>query len=697
MNDTPRPSRRSRLLRLVKRSTLALCLLIVTAVISFHAAVAWWPYPADCVRNPRDATFLCDATGQPLCAFVAPDGQWRETLCESDISPHLFNAIVAVEDARFFNHHGVDWCAAGAAAFQDVISFHPRRGASTITMQLHRLRVPTSHSFWGKLQQAVRAEQIERKESKRAILVEYLNRAPFGGNLVGAGAASWRYFGRPCRDLSLAQAALLAGLPRNPNGDRPDRFPDRAKARRDAALGRMRALGMITAGACATALAEPIDAATRPLPQHDHPEIQAALPALIHLADHLPGGRIRTTLDRAIQQLVATAARQQLEKQGDRVTELAVVLLDTASSRCVASVSLSRSGASDIDFTRRPRSTGSVIKPLIYATAFDAGLSSPQSILDDSPAAWPGYAPANYDQEFLGRITASEALAQSRNIPALRLLSRVGVAHAAAVCGSLGLQTLSRTPHRYGLSLAVGGAEATPLEVAAAYAALARGGAPRPVTFLADDALSPLIDSSRLSASACREALDCLRDPRRTAAISPDAADLRIAWKTGTSSGHRDAWCAAVGPAHVAVVWMGNAGGEGASTLIGGEAAAPLALRLLATLDARAQLPAPAPLLASAPPVTHPQQGISIVSPTPRSTILLDPETSLDRQRVQLRARAFGAAEPPTLFWFVDGAPLGAATGGQPFWWSPTPGLHELRVIDPAGNADHLTLTVARP
>jgi penicillin-binding protein 1C len=670
---------------------------VAAVVVAFNAAVAWWPYPVGRVRHPRDATLLCDASGAPLCELVASDDQWRTTLTEAEISPHLFKAIVAIEDARFYDHHGVDWRAAAAAAWQDLVTLRPGRGASTITMQLHRLRVPTSHTFLGKIEQAVRAEQIERTESKRAILVDYLNRAPFGGNIVGAGAASRRYFGRPCRDLSLAQAALLAGLPRNPNQDRPDRFPHRAEIRRNAVLARMRALGTITTDEYATARAEPIGATWRPLAQHARPEIRAALPALLGLAHDRAGGRVPTTLEDATQQVAATFAREHLDRQGAGVTAVAVVVLDGSTSRCVASVSLAREASNTIDFTRRPRSTGSVIKPIIYATAFDAGLLSPQSIVEDSPAAWPGYAPSNYDQAFLGRMTAAEALAQSRNIPALRVLARVGASRAAEVCGAVGLRTLGRTPRRYGLSLAVGGAEATPLEVAQAYATLARGGRWIPATLCADRTPLVSLDPPALSERACRQALECLSDPRRTAAISPEAADLRVAWKTGTSGGHRDAWCAAVGPRHVAVVWMGNADGRGAGTLVGADAAAPLALRLLAAIDARAAVAPPVQLLAAAPPVTHPRQGVSIVAPSPHTTILLDPETDVSLQRVQLRASAPGAGEAPVLFWFIDGAPLGSAPGDQPLWWSPTPGTHEFRVVDSAGNADRLTLSVTRP
>jgi membrane carboxypeptidase/penicillin-binding protein PbpC len=271
------------------------------------------------------------------------------------------------------------------------------------------------------------------------------------------------------------------------------------------------------------------------------------------------------------------------------------------------------------------------------------------------------------------------------------------VSRAAEVCGALGLRTIGRTPQRYGLSLAVGGAEATPLEVAEAYAALARGGRWIPVTFRSDEAPPVVLDSPPLSARACRQTLDCLSDPRRTAAVSPEAANLRIAWKTGTSSGHRDAWCAAVGPRHVVVVWMGNPAGQGSAALVGGEAAAPLALRLLATIDAGVPVAQPEAVLASSTPVTHPRQGVAIVAPARRTTILLDSETDTSRQRVQLRASAFGGTGSPTLFWFVDGAPVGSAPADQPLWWSPTPGTHEVRVVDPLGNADRLTLDVERP
>ncbi len=334
--------------------------------------------------------------------------------------------------------------------------------------------------------------------------------------------------------------------------------------------------GFLTAAEHDAAIIEPVEAVWRPPPQRADTAVQAALPTLARLAQQGAGGRIQTTIDSATQLIAATAAREYLEQQADHISEIAVIVIDIASAKGFASVSLSRSGAGDLDLTQRPRSTGSVIKPMIYAAAFDAGISSPDALLDDSPASWSGYAPANYDTEFRGRITAAAALAESRNIPALRLLSQVGVQRAAGVCGAMGLQTIGRTPQRYGLSLAVGGAEATCAEVAEAYATLARDGVRRPVVWLAskgpgDHAVGP----ASLSPRACRATLACLSDARRTAAVCPEAAALEVAWKTGTSSGHRDAWCAAVGPARVVVVWMGNAAGEGSRSLVGGESAAP--------------------------------------------------------------------------------------------------------------------------
>ena len=234
------------------------------------------PSPCFCLIQPPTISRSCHPPGssiairQSACRLrFAQRPMVPAKLSTDQISPHLRDAVIATEDCRFYEHAGVDWRAVVAAAAHDVAARSGRRGASTITMQLFRLRQPAARSLIFKLLQAIHASQLDRQLSKQQILTEYLNRAPFGGNLVGAGAASWRYFGRPCRELSLGQAALLAGIPQNPNGFRPDRFPARAKIRRDHVLDRMRACGMITASQQSLAANEPIDASWHPLPQFD--------------------------------------------------------------------------------------------------------------------------------------------------------------------------------------------------------------------------------------------------------------------------------------------------------------------------------------------------------------------------------------------------------------------------------------------
>ncbi len=655
----------------------------------FWAAVAWWPYPAGIARPPRASTWIVDRDGRPLAAFASVDGQWCRPLTADAVSPHLMDAVVAVEDARFYAHGGVDWRSAAGAAWQDLTSLSLRRGASTIAMQLQHLRQPTPRrSLVGKWVQAVRACQIDRTTAKRDQLIEYLNRAPFGGNLTGAGAASWRYFGRPCASLSLGQAALLAGLPQSPNRYRPDRHPAAARARRDHVLDRMVACGTITAGQRQEAAAEPVDAGWQVLPQ-DATDV-GLRPTLGRLVRLYPGRTVATTIDAAVQARAAAAADDAARGlAASHVTAVAVVVLDTPSGDCLAAVSRS-AGGGDVDLTVSPRSSGSALKPFIYAAAFDAGVCGPGSTLDDAPAAWAGYAPGDYDRRFDGPEPAAIALARSRNVPALTVLSRVGADRAVGVMGAMGLATLARTPDRYGLTLAVGGAEVTPMELAGAYATLGRGGVAVAVR-LVDAPVGRATPAERganggvLRPSSCLQALQCLADPDRTRAVWPAAVPLGAAWKTGTSSGHRDAWCAAVTPRRTVVVWVGNADGAGSDALVGQDAAAPLALRVTSAVDPGGPGFAPPPGFPgdAAAAVVPAAAGVVLVSPTDGQEIVRDPAVAADRQRVALRARATAGR----VWWFVDGTPVGSAAGDDPVWWDPAVGGHEVRAVDGAGHA----------
>ena len=682
----------------------------------FWGAVYAWPYPKNLGHPPAAATWLEDRNGVALAAFVADDDQWQLPLTAEEINPHLVRAIIAVEDRRFYEHAGVDWPAATVALWQNMKSLRIVRGASTLTMQVERLRDPQPRSWFGKIEQAIRACQIERGVAgaphltKNELLLEYINRAPFGGNLIGAGAASWRYFGKPCKELSLGQCALFAGLPQSPNRFRPDRFPERAAKRRDFVLDRMLACNFITADEAAEARREPLDAAWRPLPQvrpAGHPGADGALPTLAWLGQQRAGTRTRVTLDSRVQQQALAAVQDQLRGASQSVTSAAVVILDVPTGEVLAAVSVA-ADAADVDLTRSARSSGSALKPFIYAAAFESGDISPASVLEDSPHAWAGYVPSNYDKDFRGPLTAAEALAESRNIPAMVVLARSGIPHAVGIMNAAGLRSIADT-NRYGLSLAIGGAEVTPLELAEGYATLARGGVHRSATFLVPETGSTLVADSApvLPAWACWQTLHALALDSRTEALCPTAVKTHVAWKTGTSNGFRDAWCAATTRQHTVVAWLGNAkGGPGDATLTGTQAAAPLALRLIAALDGgQPDWPiAESPYIAtrdrpgsagfaktvaaviSAPP-------LSIVSPAPNQEIVLTSDDPANRQLIALSSVGGHGGT----WWFVDDEPVAksnAAEAARATWWVPVAGSHEIRIVDAAGHAAKVHIRV---
>lgn len=664
----------------------------VGGIAAFHAAVVWLPGGPERIGRPQPgATILLDRTGRELAALAGVDGQFHLPLKPEDAGPWLANAVVAVEDARFYQHGGVDWSSVAAAAWEDVCSLSIRRGASTIPMQVVRLRDPRPRSLMAKVSQAVRATQLMRRASHDEVLIEYLNRAPFGGNLVGAAAASWRYFGKPCSKLTLAEAATLAGLPQSPNRYRPDRHPDRAIERRNHVLNRMLACGLITPRQRAEALAEPLIARWRPLPQH-RPGSPApgAMASLAHVTVGRPGGITATTLDPVLQKSAADLAKLHLAELPTSTEPMgvAVVVLDTLTGECLAAVNAGPA-AGQLDLTHRRRSTGSVLKPFIYALAFDEGICTPDTLLNDGPLSWGGYRPRNYDREFRGQLPAAEALAQSRNIPAMDLLSRVGVPRTAKLLADLGLARAD-DPDRYGLTLAVGGAEASPLEVAGAFATLARGGRHLPPRLTADSSARP---RRLLSPAACDQAMQALADANRTRSVSPAAARLGAAWKTGTSSDQRDAWCAAATARYTVVVWIGAVASNGDAALVGAEAAAPLALAVLVAADPQApadEFAAPRP--AGIARIEAQPRPFSVVSPRHGQQFVIDPSASLDAQQIAL---AVDNSDGEQVFWFINAEPLPASTdpGGRQ-WWQPTPGTHTLRAVTASGRASAVRITV---
>jgi penicillin-binding protein 1C len=423
------------------------------------------------------------------------------------------------------------------------------------------------------------------------------------------------------------------------------------------------------------------------------------MPFLTEIARRHPAHAIRTTIDMKIQRRSAARAAQALhELAPSRISAAAVVVLDTPTADCLASVSLSLVSRWELlNLASSPRSSGSTLKPFIYAAAFGEGICAPQSILNDWPTAWHGYEPRDYDRKFSGPISAADALSQSRNVPAMRVLAKVGVDRVVLLLETAGLNTLSRDHIQYGLPLAIGGADVTPMELAEAYATLARGGVHRRATILdsmesmaASDAVVPNASprfTLALTPASCRAALNCLADQERTEQECPAAAALFPAWKTGTSSGHRDAWCAAVTPRRTVVVWLGNANGVGSDALVGQNVAAPLALEILSDVDPGGAGFAPPRSFRvyakrGSTNFVADSESFSMITPTDDEEIVRDPSLPIDRQQVSLRA---SGASTEHLWWFVDNDFVGKSDGDQPLWWSPTPGEHAVRVLADSG------------
>jgi len=664
-------------------------LLTVAIGIGLSALLICQPYPETPPLEPA-ATTAFGADGQPLWSVTSSNRSWHLPASQPHANPSLEQAVVAIEDQRFFSHYGVDLHAIIGSAWQDLRHCGFRRGASTITMQLERLRHPRARCWSSKLIEALRACQLERSTSKEAILAEYLDRAPFGANVLGAEAASWRWFGRPLRSLSLAQCALLAGLPQSPTRLRPDRHPDAARARRDAVLLAMLQQGLISAPSYETARAEAMDAKWQELPQ-EHETGGAAL------ASVLPSGQtgcIATTLDPGVQALVARLAQEQAQDLGVG-TGLAVVVVDNQDATLRALVSVG--GPADLDLTAIRRSPGSTLKPFVYAAAFDQGLVQPGSILADDPSAWQGFMPQNMDHTYIGDLTAAEALAESRNLPAMHLLQQIGIPTAGRLLEACGLEGLAQQSVQAGLDLAIGGCVVSPRDLAEAYATLARLGVHRRLS------ITPVVEGPGervLGAHACLQVLDSLADQARTAACCPAAAAAVVAWKTGTSSGCRDAWCAACSVRCTVVVWCGCIRDSGDPDLTGLTAAAPLALTVIETIDhprvgwsggttsstvvhefTKGPLESPDPQRTTTSVLAA---DLVVVEPTMGEHLCPDPDRPQAGVMLHLLAHGTPGA---TLWWFDDDRPVAQALVGETVSLPVACGVHHLHVIDAQGGS----------
>ena len=524
--------------------------------------------------------------GSLLRAFPVAGGRWR--LAPGPVDPLLVRMLLMWEDRRFARHHGVDGRALIRAASQALHHGRIVSGGSTLTMQVARLAEAGPTGAWGgKLRQIRLALALERRLDKDAILGLYLRLAPYGGNVEGIRAASLQWFGKEPRHLTPAEAALLVALPQSPETRRPDRHPDAARAARDRVLARAARTGLIPKAEAQAAMAQPVPRERCPLP--------ARAPLLAaRLARENPGlGRIATTIDPRLQAR-AEALAQAAARAGGRRLSAAIVLADHRSGEILAEVGTAdwrdTGLAGFVDMTRAWRSPGSTLKPFVYGLAFDLGIAHPETLIEDRPAAFGRWQPQNFDHRYRGTVSLRDALVWSLNIPVVRLAQAIGPNRIAQTLerGGIALRLPGGTP---GLALVLGGGGVTLEGLATGYGALARGGRGIALSALPGGA-RPLPRAMFGRVAAWQVIAILAQNP------APHGARARpMAYKTGTSYGHRDALAAGFDGAHLGVVWLGRPDGTPVPGAFGGDLAAPLLFDLFDALPPVALPPPPAQAL----------------------------------------------------------------------------------------------------
>lgn len=552
-------------------------------VIALGIPFLWFFMPTgDVFRDVPYATVAFDTQQQLLGARIAPDGQWRFPT-GSNVPIRFELALLAFEDRYFHHHPGFNPVSILRAVRTNLQAQSIKSGASTITMQVARMRGgATKRTYLRKLMELGWALRLESTHSKRDILQLYVDHAPFGGNVVGLEAACWRYFGRPPSDLTWAEAAFLAVLPNAPALIHPGRNRTALIEKRDRLLQRLHDRGHFDEMELSLAKAEIIPAAPLPLPNETP-----------HLIDYLvsmqgEGKRFETTIELSIQRRLNLIAQQHHERlQGNQIMNVSILAADTRTG--VVKGYVGNVGDSHVDVIQAPRSSGSILKPFLFARMVDQGRILPTSLITDVPVSVGGFQPQNFSKRFEGMVPADQALARSLNIPAVMMLRDYGVEVFHHDLMSMGMNSLPHPPSHYGLSLILGGAESTLWNVTAMYASLGRVLLNYDPARTSDVAYSyqelrvvdrptepRLSELSPTSVYATLEALTMVQRPDEEPDPTWFQASRRMAWKTGTSYGHRDAWAIGVTPDITVGVWVGNDSGEGRPGLTGITVAAPV-------------------------------------------------------------------------------------------------------------------------
>jgi penicillin-binding protein 1C len=683
------------------RRWLAGCLVAGAAVVAgAFTMLSYRGGSPDVARAQALSVTVVDRNDRLLRAYTTRDGQWRLPATVEDVDARYLKLLLAYEDKRFYRHPGVDAPALVRSGWQLASRRRIVSGGSTITMQVARL-LDGEHdrTATGKLRQIVRALQLEWRYSKREILDLYIVLAPFGGNIEGVRAASLAYLGKEPKRLTIAEAALLVAIPQAPASRRPDRFHRAAHAARDRVLARVHAAGAITVAEYREALGEP-SASVR----HEFPKLAA------HLADREveadPGRLVhRLTIDARAQTTLEAAAREQARSIGSGLSA-ALVAVEHASGAIIAHVGSSgyfdsdRAGA--VDMTRAVRSPGSTLKPFIYGLAFEAGLAHPETLIEDRPQRFGAYNPKNFDHDFHGTVTIREALAQSLNIPAVKVLDALTPGRLHGRLTMAGVEPVYPPASEPTLAIALGGLGLRLEDLAQLYTGLARLGDPIRIRYRREAVAGPAAFPV-LSPSAAWAIGNILRN----APAPVHARGGQIAYKTGTSYGARDAWSAGYDGRHTIAVWVGRPDGAGVPGLSGRQSAAPLLFDAFHRLSPNrtALPPPPAGVLAASgadlpPALRRFRDGQDEASahsafrdPAPQIAFPVDRSEVEIENGDSLNVRAEGGALPLT--WLVDGAPVASDPAKREVSLEGLgKGAVRVSVIDAKGRADRVVVRV---
>jgi penicillin-binding protein 1C len=538
--------------------------------------------------NVPTSTILEDSTGVLIGARIATDGQWRFPVI--DTIPEKFEkCILLFEDQYFYRHFGVNPFSIFRAIKVNVKAGRIKQGGSTLTMQVARmLRNGKERNLWQKGVEMLLTFHLEINYSKSEILSLYASQAPFGGNVVGLETASWRYYNRSPNNLSWAEMAALAVLPNAPSLIYPGKNAEKLKVKRDLLLLKLKEAGYISSEDYTLSILEDLPGTPYRLPQYANHLLDRAY-------EHNMGERIQSNtsayLQKSVQEILNGYVNQY---QYNDIYNGAVLVMEPKSGKIVAYVGNAtgtKLHSNNVDVIKAPRSTGSLLKPFLYATMLSQGELLPQMLVADIPTYFSGYSPKNFYMTFDGAVKADEALYRSLNVPFVRLLKEHGINRFYNDLKGMGMESLVFESDHYGLSLILGGAEGKLIEMSSVYASMARrlqrynrsGEYSDQDIYISNYYDDPteyyVLGSDRMSASAIYETFNALTEVNRPVSRTgwkSFGSSRKIAWKTGTSFGNKDAWAIGVTPNYVVGVWIGNADGEGRASLTGSGYAAPV-------------------------------------------------------------------------------------------------------------------------